>query len=142
MGTLPQALELTPSPLHLVILATRPNAGHRQHSHQWCWHLFRCQISSGGASPMSIPVSASLTSSSIAPSMGCHSSYTCATSRPKADRDRSSTWSALAMHSPRTTSSAYQCPPSPPQFGHLQFGMPSGHGMNWEAAGQGTTDTG
>ena len=73
----------------------------------------------GGASPTSISASASSTSSSIGPSMGHHSSYACATSWPGADRDCSSTWSALAMHSPGTTSSMYQWLPSPPQFGHL-----------------------
>ena len=46
------------------------------------------------------------------------------------------------MHSPGTTSSIYQWLLSPPQFGHLQFGSLSGHGMNREAVGQGTTVTG
>ena len=96
----------------------------------------------GGASPMSISVSASSTSSSIGPSTGRHCSYACTTSWPRADQNCLSTWSALAMHSPGTTSSMYQCLPSPPQFGHLQFGALSGHGTNWEAVGQGTTDTG
>ena len=94
----------------------------------------------GGASPMSNSLSASTISSSISPSTGRHS-YTCSTSWPGADWDCLLSWSTLATHSPGTTSSAYQCPPSPPEFKHLQFGMPSGHGTNLEVAGQGTTDT-
>ena len=89
----------------------------------------------GSASPTSISASASSTSSFIAPSRGRHSSYACTTSQPGADQDCSSTWSVLATHSPGTTSTAYQWPPSPPQFGHLQFSSPSGHGTNWEAVG-------
>ena len=95
----------------------------------------------GGASPTSISASASSTSSSIGPSTGRHSSYACASSWPRANGDCSSTGSALAKHSPGKTSSAYQWPPSPPQFRHLQFGLPSRHSTNWEAAEQGTTVT-
>ena len=72
-----------------------------------------------GTFPTSISASASLTSSSIGPFMGCHSSYTCTISPPRADQDCSSSQSALAKHSPGTTSSTYQCLLSPLQFGYL-----------------------
>ena len=36
----------------------------------------------------------------------------------------------------------FQCPPHPPQFGHLQFGAPSKHSSNEGVAGRGNTDGG
>ena len=141
-GAFPRALELTPGsaawplgpPAQMPAVASIIAGGAGASS--------GAEAPVGGASPTSISASASSTSSSIGPSTGRNSSYACASSRPGADRDCSSTGSAPAKHSPGTTSSAYQWPPSPPQFGHLQFGSPSGLGTNWEAAGRGTTVTG
>ena len=142
-GAFPRALELTPSsatwplgpPAQMPAIASISCRRRRR--------LFRHRNSSGGCTPprpsLHPPPQHLLP---LAPLWAATPPTTCASSWPGADRDCSSTWSALAKHSPGTTSSAYQWPPSPPQFGHLQFGSLSGHGMNWEAVGCGTTVTG
>ena len=106
-SALPRALELTASPttwlprLHAQIPAITSKVASGTGIYWGTTSLIK------GISPISISSSASSISSSIGPSTGCHSCYTCSTSWPRANQDCSSSWSALAMHSPGTTCSAY-----------------------------------
>ena len=85
-GTLPRALELMASlatwspqpPVQIPDAASTVSGGASAYS--------GTESLVGGTSPMSISSSTSSTSSSIGPSMGRHSSYTCATSWPRADQ--------------------------------------------------------
>ena len=110
-------LLLMPCTLNKSICVTPPES--RQSNVYVQVALFRHQLSSGGGSPTSTSSSASSLSSSVGSTTGLHYSNTYTPSQPEDVLVHLSSWSALVMHSPGTTSPTYQCPLHPPQFGHL-----------------------